>query len=176
MADRILGQTESLVRQTEHPERPVRLLHRSKKSIQKSRNIRDWRSENFLSSFLGNADFFDNWKSIVGGFGVCAFSRENQNTLLWSHYVDHHKGACLKCQFRGSYFLKEEFDLTAAGNVEYLDEPQTEWLVNAPLDITNFVTELVHKYPRQKAWLGSMNRKRESSDPNMAFSTSVSHS
>lgn len=40
------------------------------------------------------------------------------------------------------------------GNVEYVAEPLTEWLKNAPLDVKGFITELVHKYLKTKslAW------------------------
>ena len=110
--------------------------------------------KNLLSSFLGNPKFFENWKSIVDNSGVCSFSRENLNTLLWSHYADEHKGVCLKYQFRESYFLPDEFQFFAAGSVEYRDDPLTEWLKGAPLEMHEFVKGLVHKYLKTKslAW------------------------
>jgi hypothetical protein len=101
---------------------------------------------------LGNPKFFETWQSTFDNLGVCAFSRENRDTLLWSRYADEHRGVCLKCQFRASHFLTEEFHLTTMGNVEYLDEPLTEWLKNAPMDITKFVEGLAHKCLKTKSF------------------------
>lgn len=112
----------------------------------------------FLTSILGDSQFFENWKSYFDNVGVCSFSQMNADTLLctllWSHYADEHKGACLEYQFRESYFLNPEFLLTAAGNVEYVHEPLTEWLKNAPIEMIPFTEELIHKYLKTKspAW------------------------
>lgn len=106
--------------------------------------------KDFLSSFLVNPEFFRIWKSTFDSIGVCCFSRTIDETLLWTHYADHHKGVCLEYQFRESYFKTEDFHLTAAGNVEYLAEPLMEWLKNAPMDQNNFVIGLVHKYLKTK--------------------------
>ncbi len=110
--------------------------------------------KNLLSSFLDNPKFFETWHSTLDNLGVCCFSRENRNTLLWSHYADEHRGVCLKYKFRASYFLTEEFHLTTMGNVEYLAEPLTGWLKSAPIDMEEFVKELVHMCLKTKsrAW------------------------
>jgi hypothetical protein len=51
--------------------------------------------KNFLSSFLGNPEFLRIWKSTFDSIGVCCFSRTIEDTLLWTHYADDHKGVCL---------------------------------------------------------------------------------
>ena len=108
----------------------------------------------FLSSLLGAPEFFEVWKSNLDTVGVLAFSRTNREVLLWSHYADEHRGLCLEYQFQGDHLLTEEFNLIAAGNVDYLAEPLTEWLKSAPMDRTKFVEELLHKYLKTKspAW------------------------
>lgn len=105
----------------------------------------------FLSSIIGNPEFFRNWKSTFDTIGVFCSSRTNMETLLWSHYADKHRGVCLEYQFRPSYLLTSDFHLTAAGDVMYLAESLTEWLKNAPLDEHSFVTELVHAYLKTKS-------------------------
>lgn len=107
-----------------------------------------------LSSFLNTPEFFENWQSTFNNVGVCCFTRDNRDTLLWSHYADEHRGVCLKFEFRAFYFLSEEFSLTTMGNVEYIAEPIKEWLKNAPTNMTEFVIGLVHKFLKSKspAW------------------------
>lgn len=108
----------------------------------------------FFASLLDNPDFFNTWESTFETIGVFCCSRTIDEILLWSHYANEHRGVCLEYQFRPSSFLREDFLLTAAGNVEYLTEPLADWLTNAPIDNHNFVTELVHKYLKTKspAW------------------------
>lgn len=106
----------------------------------------------FLSSFLATPEFFRNWRSTFDAMGVCCFSRTIEETLMWSHYAEEHKGVCLEYQFRGPSLIG---DISAAQNVEYLDEPLVPWLVeNAPMDMTEFAKELVFRYLRTKcpAW------------------------
>jgi len=107
---------------------------------------------NFLSSFLATPEFFRNWRSTFDTMGVCCFSRTFSETLLWSHYAEEHKGVCLEYQFRGASLLG---NITAAQNVEYLDDPLVPWLVEeAPMDMTEFAKELAFRYLRTKcpAW------------------------
>ncbi len=52
-------------------------------------------------------------------------------TLLWSHYADEHKGVCIVYELPLSFFADPKLQLTAAGEVTYLTEPLTEWLLSA---------------------------------------------
>ncbi len=124
------------------------------KALQRAESSATGDRKNFLSSVLSNPEFFGNWKSTFDTVGVCCFSRTNEQTLLWSHYADDHKGVCLEYEFRPSYLLTKDFQLTAAGNVEYRVEPLAEWLKYAPMGLDNFVIEMVHKYLKTKspAW------------------------
>lgn len=116
---------------------------------------------NLLLAFLGTQKFFENWQSTFDNLGVCCFSRDNRDPLLWSHYANAHRGLCLKCEFRASYLLSEEFHLTTMGNVEYLAEPASEWLKNCPMDMTKFIERLVHAFAKTKspAWAYEMEAR-----------------
>lgn len=106
----------------------------------------------FLSSFLANPQFFTNWRLHFDAMGVYCCSRTIEETLLWSHYADKHSGVCLEYKFLGKSLIGE---ITAAQNVDYLDDPLVPWLVgSAPLDMTEFGKELALRYLRTKspAW------------------------
>ncbi|HUX65633.1 MAG TPA: DUF2971 domain-containing protein, partial [archaeon] len=115
----------------------------------------------FLSSFLDDPNKFQHWQSYISNVGACSFSRVNANTLLWVHYADAHRGVCLEYKFQSSYFLPPEFNLTVAGNVEYLQEPLTEWLKNAPIESAPFAEGLIHRYFKTKspAWCYEMEAR-----------------
>jgi hypothetical protein len=126
-----------------------------KKALERAEACSSGDRKRFFSSILDKPEFFKTWHSTLEGLGVCAFSRGNRHTLLWSHYADDHKGVCLKYEFRAAYFIEDDqFHLTAAGNVDYLLEPLMEWLKSAPMDEYTFVTDLVHRYLKTKspAW------------------------
>ncbi len=111
--------------------------------------------KSFLTSILSDSHFFESWKSCFDNIGVCSFSRVNSERLLWSHYADAHRGVCLEYQFRTSYFLPPEFQLTVAGNVDYHPRPLMEWLKDAPMAMPPFIEGLVHQYLKTKnpAWI-----------------------
>jgi len=125
-----------------------------KKVLTKAESSATGDKKNFLKSLLNDPQFFENWKTTFDNVGVCSFSRVNSDRLLWSHYADEYRGVCLEYKFQESYFLSTEFDLTAAGNVEYLTEPLTDWLKSAPMERHSFVEGLIHKYLKTKstAW------------------------
>lgn len=60
--------------------------------------------------------------------GVCCFSLKLDNSLMWSHYADSHRGLCLY------YEIPEEFlspnQIHAWARVTYHNNPLTRWLVN----------------------------------------------
>jgi hypothetical protein len=99
----------------------------------------------WLSQFLDNPTFFDNWKYQLDNFGVCSFSLTMDETLLWSHYADEHRGVCLVYRFPESFILDPKLRLTAGGEVKYISEPLTEWLKNTPMSMEqNVLKELIH--------------------------------
>ena len=110
-----------------------------------------------LSSFLDNPEFFKNWRATFDKMGVCCFSKKTiektpQETLMWSHYAEGHRGVRLEYQFQG---VSLKPDITTAQDVEYLDDPLVPWLIyNALMDKTEFVKGLAIRYLRAKspAW------------------------
>ena len=51
--------------------------------------------------------FFDKVQTDLRNVGVCSFSLELTNTLMWSHYADEHRGICLTYSFPESFFYEE---------------------------------------------------------------------
>lgn len=60
--------------------------------------------------------------------GVCCFSRKLDNSLMWSHYADSHKGVCL-CYEIPTAFLSPN-QIHAWAPVTYRNNPLTHWLVH----------------------------------------------
>jgi hypothetical protein len=42
------------------------------------------------------------------GWGVCCFTTDNRNPLMWSHYADGHKGFCLEFDTQKCKLLSEK--------------------------------------------------------------------
>ncbi len=67
--------------------------------------------------------------------GVCSFSLAKNETLLWSHYADNHRGCCIEYAFPES-FLKDEIDdskIMGVAKVAYDENPLSKWLDNITL-------------------------------------------
>jgi hypothetical protein len=111
-----------------------------------------------LSMYLNNKKFFSNWRSTIDSWAVCCFSQTINETLLWAHYADGHKGVCLEYTFAGTDFAQGgngNFKVGMMDNVEYKPQRLTELLLSTPLDeldISNgpenekFKVELVRRY------------------------------
>jgi hypothetical protein len=110
----------------------------------------------WLSTFLDKPLFFENWKNIFDSFGVCCFSSAAEETLLWSHYADNHRGVCLAYRLPSSFLSDPLFRLTAGAAVDYKAEPLTEWLKNGPyeMDMDSFVkaVALIYLKAKSPAW------------------------
>ena len=59
-------------------------------------------------------------------FGVSCFSKINSNLLMWAHYADHHKGACLKFDI----LEDTDFFITPLHIVYEKDYPKYNYITN----------------------------------------------
>ena len=110
--------------------------------------------ERFLAELLDKSEFFENWKLQLGNVGVCSFSNNANETLMWSHYADDHRGVRLLYQFPWAVLLEKFKPVVVMGEVEYSTERLTKLLTRVPMEMETFVTELVHVYLKTKnpAW------------------------
>jgi Protein of unknown function (DUF2971) len=46
-------------------------------------------------------------QEVVSGFGVCCFTADPLNILMWSHYGDSHNGVCVKINTTDEAFFRE---------------------------------------------------------------------
>ena len=94
----------------------------------------------WLTSALAEGDaFLKTWPSIADETGICCFSLELLNTLMWAHYADGHKGVCL-CYSMPPEFITD--NTLGAVEVTYAANPLTRWLIdfdNQSLDLGSFM-------------------------------------
>lgn len=83
--------------------------------------------------------------------GVCSFSLNMEESLLWSHYADEHRGVCLMYEFTENFFLEEANGIIGTCAIEYGENPLSDWLIeNIPDQIEDdfydhFTTELLKR-------------------------------
>lgn len=75
-----------------------------------------------LNTLEGADNPFRNLPGIIKKVGICSFSLDLENALLWSHYADGHKGACVLYEFPKS-FLDEGESFVGVANVTYEQNP-----------------------------------------------------
>ena len=99
-------------------------------------------------------NFIETFYSLLEYIGVCSFSSIMEETLLWSHYADEHRGVCLTYEFPTSFLLDTQFKLTVCGPVNYTSGQLTKWLQKAPIEdmaLEQFAIELLHIFLKTKS-------------------------
>ncbi len=71
----------------------------------------------------------DRFNKNVDPLGICSFSLAANETLLWSHYAEDHKGVCLRYDFPGAY-LNNENKILGVSKVSYEPNAITNWLTD----------------------------------------------
>lgn len=74
----------------------------------------------------------------VANLGVCAFSLELRNTLMWAHYAGGHCGVCLTYSFPESFFSANADHLLGVDKVDYRNNPLSDWFLDTALSVSSF--------------------------------------
>ena len=83
-------------------------------------------------------DFFEKIQTDVSQFGVCSFSLELKNTLMWSHYANNHRGISLLYSFPEAYFNDNKDRILGIVQVEYGTNPLTDWFLHRTPNLGSF--------------------------------------
>lgn len=86
----------------------------------------DVNSELF-EKFRSDEDVLNRFNKNVDPLGICSFSLISNETLMWSHYADDHKGICLRYDFPES-FLNNEDEILGVSRVSYEPNAISSWL------------------------------------------------
>lgn len=116
-----------------------------------------------LTRFLSEKEVLDRFNKNIDPLGICSFSLVANETLMWSHYANDHKGVCLRYDFPES-FLNNEDEILGVSKVSYDSDAITNWLTNHidlfDTDHKAFITTLLQTLLTSKA--PSWNYEKES--------------
>jgi hypothetical protein len=98
-------------------------------------------------------------KTDLENFGVCSFSGSDKskplmNTLMWSHYADHHRGICLTYALPKSFFDATAQEILGIVKVDYGLNPLSDWFSQEalkPSALKDFILFLIKKALTVKA-------------------------
>lgn len=82
--------------------------------------------------FLMHLKKGDKIKKVRGDIGICSFSRSDgvlENSLMWSHYADSHKGVCFSYKIPEKWFIEKSFFVPLALEVKYGKNLLSSWLI-----------------------------------------------
>ncbi|MFC5427624.1 DUF2971 domain-containing protein [Paraburkholderia denitrificans] len=106
----------------------------------------------WLQSALDNPKFLDDWKTLFAQVGVCSFSLDLYNSLMWAHYADEHKGVCLLYRLTEQFINDPANEIIGIDKVRYEANGLTDWLVNEPpKEFFEFRAKLTELYLTAKA-------------------------
>jgi hypothetical protein len=113
----------------------------------------------FLESAIASGDLLDNFGSSVETAGVCSFSLGCNQTLLWSHYAEHHRGVCILYRFPGDFINDPSNGFLGLDTVKYGRRALKETLSTSPMEMKSFMNTLLQVYLTTKD--GSWRPERE---------------
>lgn len=107
-----------------------------------------------LHSFKQDEAVTQRFSNNVGKMGIGSFSISNNETLLWSHYADDHRGVALRYDFPMA-FLDNKDEILGVSALSYAPNAISDWLAeNAHLyrdDHRAFIIGLLMKVLMSKA-------------------------
>jgi len=95
-----------------------------------------------FKKLLSDKDLLDRVNNKVDPLGICSFSLKPDETLMWSHYGDNHKGICLRYDLPESFITSENlaavpvtYELNAISNwlkdnIELLETGREAFIIN----------------------------------------------
>lgn len=87
-----------------------------------------------LRTILAQPAFFDDWATQFANIGVCSFTLDLYNALMWAHYAADHKGVCLLYRFSEKFIVNPANKIIGIDKVRYGSDTVTDWLMTAALD------------------------------------------
>lgn len=110
-----------------------------------------------LREIMNEEVYSDKIKVFVESIGICSFSLEISNTLMWAHYADNHRGVCLNYEFPKAFFDETVNNILGIVGVDYGADPLSDWFLKVPDEnmpsIKDFILTLIKKAFTVKAKL-----------------------
>jgi DUF2971 family protein len=91
-----------------------------------------------LERLRAMGSFFSQVQSDLEKIGVCSFSLELRNSLMWAHYAENHRGVCLTYSLPESFFYERVDQILGIDQVAYGDSPLSDWFLEVAHDIDSF--------------------------------------
>lgn len=95
--------------------------------------------------------FIDDIQQRMAIIGVCSFSLTLEDSLLWSHYGDEHRGICLMYEFAEDFLLDRSSEIVGVSKIIYGENPLSDWFIDSIPDnikdnfYQHFTTELLKR-------------------------------
>jgi hypothetical protein len=107
-----------------------------------------------LKKLRENEDDLDKFNIEVEKLGICSFSLTLDETLMWSHYANDHKGVCLRYDFSEAN-LNNLDEIIGVSRVSYEPNNLTDWLFSHidlyDSDRKTYITSLLKSFITSKA-------------------------
>jgi len=84
--------------------------------------------KSLLTRFQANEIDTNKLQEGVDKLGICSFSLDAENTVMWSHYSEDHKGVCVRYNFPEE-FLNHEPYILGVSKVFYDQASVSSWLL-----------------------------------------------
>ena len=91
-----------------------------------------------LEKMRAMGKFFDKVQSDLQMMGVFSMSLELDNSLMWSHYGNNHRGICLTYSFPESFFYEQSKIILGIDRVKFGVDPLSDWFATESPSLDSF--------------------------------------
>jgi hypothetical protein len=99
-----------------------------RKSIQNAASKVSDEKASLLYNFLKIEELLKRLQAAISQIGICSFSLDPKNVLMWSHYADAHKGMSILYDFPEKY-LNDGEKFIGISDVSYEQDSLTNWFM-----------------------------------------------
>lgn len=82
-----------------------------------------------LIAFAEDEKLYENIRDDISRIGICSFSLDTKNVLMWSHYSNNHRGMTILYEFPEKY-LNDKDLFIGITNVSYEEDSLTSWFMS----------------------------------------------
>lgn len=94
----------------------------------------------YLQKLVDNEKLMACINNVMKNSGICSFTYNLLNPIMWTHYSNEHKGICLMYEFP-SNFITEKNDIFGIIEVKYDDNRITNWFLKNSKKLSSLAFE-----------------------------------
>ena len=105
------------------------------KALEAAISLAKGATKDLLIKLRNEGEYFGTIQDMLLRYGVCSFSTDETNPLLWSHYSDEHRGLCLMYDIPDSFIVSGTDKVAGISPVACDENPLRDWFLGISTEL-----------------------------------------